>query len=445
MIRSAILRTVVAVTAFFTVWQLPAQERQAPAYPLITHNTYFSIWSMTDQLTASTTQHWTGAEHSLLGLINVDGKIYRFMGKAETSYKTIVKASDEAAYTVKYTETAPQGEDWKTASFNDASWKSGAAPIGDDPKNAKTSWKSDNIWVRRTFTAASVAAINELFLKLNHDDNIEVYLNGKEVYKTIGWNNRFQYFPVDKANLKAGQNVIAIHLANSAGGRHLDFGLVDKAKDNTDKITVAEQTKVEFTATQTIYDFKAGNVDLKLTFTSPLLLNDLKLLSRPVSYISYGVQSNDEKSHAVKVFLGASTNIAVYQPSQEVTTKKYAANGLSILRAGTVEQPMLKKGADDMRIDWGYFYLAAPQAAGTTQFITKSTDAAKAFSNGATASTAVNGKSLSLNTVLNFGSVGKQATEKQMMLGYDEIYSVQYFNTNLRPWWNNDGKQTIEG
>ncbi|MBT1687025.1 glutaminase family protein [Dawidia soli] len=421
-----------------------AQGRKAPAYPLVTHNPNFSIWSNTDDLNASTTTHWTGAEHSLLGLISVDGEIYRFLGKEETNYSTVLNASDEAAYTVAYTETAPQGN-WSAPEYKADGWKSGSAPIGDDEKTAKTVWKSHDIWVRRSFNVSKPASINELFLKLNHDDNVTVFLNGEKVYEKTGWTNNFQYQPISKKSLKAGQNVIAIHLVNTAGGRFLDFGLVDKVKDNSANTQLAAQKSVEVTATRTIYNFTAGKVDLQVTFTSPLLLDDLNLLSRPVSYITYSVKANDGKQHAVKAFLGASSNIAVYQPSQPVTAQKYATDKLSILKTGTVEQPTLQKGADDMRIDWGYFYVAAPASSGAVQFISKSAEASGAFKKGAVTSTESKGKSLSLNTVIPFGTVGNATVERYVELGYDEIYSIQYFNTNLRPYWNNSGKETIEG
>jgi hypothetical protein len=59
-------------------------------------------------------------------------------------------------------------------------------------------------------------------------------------------------------------------------------------------------------------------------------------------------------------------------------------------------------------------------------------------------STATEGRSLFLNSVIDLGKVGSVAKEKYFMLGYDDIYSVQFFHQNLRPWWNRDGKHTIE-
>ena len=53
------------------------------AVPLIATDPYFSIWSFADRLTDDHPRHWTGRRQSMLGVLFVDGRPYRFLGKTE--------------------------------------------------------------------------------------------------------------------------------------------------------------------------------------------------------------------------------------------------------------------------------------------------------------------------------------------------------------------------
>ena len=54
--------------------------------------------------------------------------------------------------------------------------------------------------------------------------------------------------------------------------------------------TPAVQQSADVRAMQTVYEFTCGPVGLTLTFTAPLFLDDLELISRPVNYIAYETQ-----------------------------------------------------------------------------------------------------------------------------------------------------------
>jgi Domain of unknown function (DUF4965)/Domain of unknown function (DUF1793)/Domain of unknown function (DUF5127)/Domain of unknown function (DUF4964) len=423
-----------------------AQVSKAPAYPLITRNTYTSIWSFTDTLTSSPTKHWTGKDQSLLGFIRVDGDTYRFMGKAPMVYKTILPASDELAYECKYTETKPAAG-WANIKFDDSNWQTGGAPFTDNKAEAKTLWTSKDIWIRREFDVADLS-IDKLMLKLNHDDNVEVYLNEVKIYSKVGWTNDFELIPLSdavKAKLKKEGNMLVIHCANTAGGSWLDVGLVDQVKQKVDNtVKVAKQTSVDMNATQTNYKFRCGKADLIVTFTTPLLINDMDVFVRPVSYITYSVRSNDASSHNVKVFLGASTDIAVNRPAQEVSAETYINGKMSILKAGTIEQPVLKKKGDDLRIDWGYMHVGVPKIDNDVQYITPAKDIVNPFVGQIlTGQDTVKGKQLSLNTIIPFGNVGKSFVQHYVEIGYDENFSVEFFGYQLKPWWSAEGTKIL--
>src|SRR5690606_8676778 len=193
-------------------------------------------------------------------------------------------------------------------------------------------------------------------------------------------------------------------------------------------------------------DVCSSDVDLDLTFTSPLLLDDLDLIARPVSYVTVRVNASDNKDHRVKIWIGASSTLAVHTPSQEVVAKKYSQDGLQLMKAGTVEQPLLKRSGDGVRIDWGYVYVATPASQSSQQFLSVgpmpfedlSKDDARINADKMT------GRGIMMNTILDYGEVGKDSKEQFVMLAYDDLYSVQYFGENLRPWWNKSGNNTIE-
>lgn len=419
-----------------------AQSTKAPSFPLITHDPYFSIWSNSDNLNASPTKHWTGTEHSLIGMLKVDGQTYRFLGAQGTTYKSIVPAGDEVNYTAKYTETKPS-EDWMNPNFDDKQWKSGAAPFGNQRGVSKTLWLSNDIWMRREFTLANLNA-KEPILKLQHDDDVKVYLNGDLIYTAGCCAGKFLYLPMSsemKSKLKKGKNVLAIHVKNTGGEALLDAGIVEKAINPAEtSIQLATQKSVKLNATQTIYDFTCGKTDLTLTFTSPLLINELDILARPVSYISVKVKANDGKQHTVQLYLGASTNIATNTTAQVVKAEKYTHSNLSILKAGTEEQAILKKRGDDLRIDWGYMYVATKTGANVRQTI--GNVSVNPFQS--TGKEVYTGKRLVLNTIVDMGKIASSEKEQVIMLGYDDIYAIQYFGENLRPWWNNNGTTSIE-
>ena len=67
-----------------------------------------------------------------------------------------------------------------------------------------------------------------------------------------------------------------------------------------------------------------------------------------------------------QIYFDAASDLVVNTPDQPVLAARYQLDGLPLLRMGSREQAVLAKRGDDLRIDWGYLYLAADKAEGVT-------------------------------------------------------------------------------
>ena len=263
-----------------------------PATPLITHDPYFSIWSMTDRLTDGPTRHWTGAEQPLTGLVRIDRNAYRFMGVLR-----------------------------------------GVAPLN--------------------------------------------------------------------------------------------------------------QTAFELTPTRATYSFEGGGVHLEVAFLTPALSVDLEILSRPATYVIWTARSVDSRPHDVSIYFDASSVIAVNTPEQPVAASRWRIGDMEVLRVGTVEQPVLAKSGDNLRIDWGHLYLAAPQgelritsAAGQRAFVesgrlpdSDELESPDLYRRSATV----------LAAAFQLGSVESTPVSRYAVVAYDDGFSIEYFHRRLRPYWRRNG------
>lgn len=426
-------------------------EFRAPAYPLVTIDPYTSAWSMTDELYERPVKHWTGKTHSLIGAIRVDGETFRFLGAIDIPMDALVPMANYEAWDGKYTLKAP-AKGWEQKKFNDHSWETGKGAFGTVEMLAlSTPWETKDIWVRREFKMPENINNNDIYLIYSHDDIFELYLNGKQLVKTeYEWHNNV-VLKIDRNLLDMdGNNVIAAHCQNRIGGGYVDFGLYQENEDKGLFEKTAIQNRVAMSATKTDYNFTCGPVDLKLEFISPLLPDDLDLLSRPVNYINYEVVSNDGAEHEVQIYFETTPEWAVNEISQEVKVAKGQTGGVTYIKAGTTTQPVLEKKGDNIRIDWGYVYLAAKNNQNISLSVGDYCQAKESFikngsiDNTGSIVTRLSKQMPAMVCVENLGKVDKKPNKGYVMIAYDDIESIQYFGNNLKGWWTKNGTVTID-
>jgi hypothetical protein len=139
----------------------------------------------------------------------------------------LLATSEDQPQEYRFT-TAPPAEKWHTLQFDDSAWQSapGAFGTAKDHRAVRTEWKSTDIWLRRTFESDG-AALTEPQLRIWHDEDAEVYLNGQLVASLKGFARDYDDVPIAGVELKKGRNLLAIHCRQTIGGQGIDAGLSD--------------------------------------------------------------------------------------------------------------------------------------------------------------------------------------------------------------------------
>lgn len=427
-------------------------ELRAPSVPLITSDPYLSIWSPYDKLNEGSTEHWTGTEHPLIGAVRVDGKVYRFMGKQ--TLEAILPMVEDEIWEGNYTFQQPAGS-WTDIEYNANGWKAGKAAFGSSDRSMiGTPWKSEpDIWVRREFNLNEDLSNRPVYLKYSHDDVFELYLNGERLVATdYCWRDNvlLELTAETKKKLRKGKNVIAAHCHNTTGGAYVDFGLFVPNNQTTAFENLAIQKSVSVLPTQTYYTFACGPVELNVVFTAPLMLDDLDLISTPVNYISYLVRSIDKKQHDVQVYIETTPQLAVNKPIQPTIAKVIRRNGLSYIQAGTIDQPVTAHKGDLICIDWGYAYIAGNMNATTAVSLGDYNEMKSTFASSGKLLPS-KGEIVTRQAKLmpamaytdNLGMVSATGKSGFMMVGYDDIYSIEYMYQRRMAYWKHDGKVSI--
>lgn len=182
------------------------------------------------------------------------------------------------------------------------------------------------------------------------------------------------------------------------------------------------QKSIDIDAFSTTVVMENEDITLNLKFTSPVLVNDLKLLTRPVSYLAVDYKLKGSQKRRVKIDVRVSDELCLDEAGQNDVIKEDVCfkNLVGMKMGNTVQKPLHKSG-DDIRIDWGYVYL---------------------LTNGKNAVT----KTSDRHDKEYIHAICDLEEEKETLFffAYDDVESIEYFKKPLKSYWNKDGKTIIE-
>ncbi|HOK95256.1 MAG TPA: beta galactosidase jelly roll domain-containing protein [Anaerohalosphaeraceae bacterium] len=192
-------------------------------------------------LSAAVYTQTSDVEIEINGLMTYDRKVVKMdlgrcaeaaakLYRRPPAVKTLVETSQQQRQTWRYTTQSPSNN-WVETAFDDTSWRTGRGGFGTSGTPGAvvgTVWNTSDIWMRRTFELDTVPAQGDLLLVIHHDEDAQVYLNGKQIKTLSGYITNYTFAPLSPDALKllkTGVNTLAVHCRQTSGGQYIDVGL----------------------------------------------------------------------------------------------------------------------------------------------------------------------------------------------------------------------------
>ena len=197
------------------------------------------------------------------------------------------------------------------------------------------------------------------------------------------------------------------------------------------------QKSLDISPLSTTYVFEAMGVELEVKFTSPLVLSDIMLCSKPVSYVDFTVRTIDQKRHDLKLYFDVTAQLCTFDNTQEILCGRKNVGGNSCGYIGTLEQDVLGKTGDGIKIDWGYLKLVS---SGNSSILFSDETVRQDFIQHKKLGQADMPKTMD-NHLAVMASVCDlyENNTHTIAIAYDDLYSVEYFGEKLLPYWRKCG------
>ena len=130
----------------------------------------------------------------------------------------------------RYTLRDP-GDGWQQPEFDDTAWKEGFGGFGTrmtPGSRVSTTWRTKDIWLRQAVELTTLPENPALYM--HHDEDAEVFINGRQVLAVKGFITEYRVFPLDAAQqqpLMEGKNLLAVHCRQTGGGQFIDVHIID--------------------------------------------------------------------------------------------------------------------------------------------------------------------------------------------------------------------------